>query len=127
MLNKTIYQKGRDGKVFTGEGIWDGGVRINAVQPGKMALGSGELALHVVPGALTSVDAAAKAVTPVLKDLDTLIPQWFPEAEKTAQREFKKNPDTDTQSRLDVLKRTSRQLRGDDEPEIEDKFSNDAF
>jgi hypothetical protein len=122
MLNKTIYQKGRDGQIFTGEGIWDGGVRINAVQPGKMALGSGELALHVVPGTLKSVDAAAKAVTPILKDLDSYIPQWFPETNQSKQKEFKKNPDAGTQARLDVLKRTSRQLRGDDEPEISDEF-----
>jgi hypothetical protein len=122
ILNKTIYQKGRDGKVFSGEGIWDGSVRINAVQPGKMALGSGELALHVVPGVLKSVDEAAKAAIPILKDLDSLVPQWFSEADKNAQKEFRKNPDSGTQARLDVLKRTSHQLRGDDEAEISDEF-----
>ena len=62
ILNQTIHQKGRAGQIFTGEGIWDGGVRINAIKPGEMSEGSGELTLHVVKGSLRSIDDAKKAL-----------------------------------------------------------------
>jgi hypothetical protein len=122
ILNATIYKKGLAGKVFTGEGLWDGGVRIHSVKPGTMSPGAGELTLHIVPGSLTSVDQAKKALIPVLKDLDALIPSWFPEVDKNAQKEYLKNPDPDMQDRLDNMKRTSKKATGDSESERPDEF-----
>lgn len=122
ILNKTIYSKGRQGQIFTGEGIWDGGVRINAVKPGGKSEGNGELVLHVVPGSLNSINDAVKAITPLMKDLDPLIPTWFPEANREGQKAFKKDPNQKEKERLDALKQTTRRLRGDDEPVHSDEF-----
>ncbi len=119
ILNATIYKKGLAGKIFTGEGIWDGGVRINSVKPGQMSPGAGELTLHIVPGALHSPEEAKKAVIPILRDLDSLMPGWFPEVDKNAQKAYLKNPDADTSERLSNLKRTTR---GEPEAERSDEF-----
>ncbi len=119
ILNQTIYQKNRAGQIFSGEGIWDGSVRVHSVKPGGMSEGSGELALHVIPGKLTSVDDAKKALVPILRDLDALMPTWFPETDKAAQKQFKKVPDEGEQDRLDILKRTHSRLK---EPERSDEF-----
>lgn len=122
ILNKTIFDKGRKGQIFTGEGIWDGGVRINAIKPGTMSEGNGELVLHIVPNSLHSVEEAKKAITPLLKDLDALIPIWFPEAKKEGQKNYKKEPTADVTDRLNTLKQTTRRLRGDDQPVHSDEF-----
>lgn len=119
ILNQTIHQKGRAGEIFTGEGIWDGGVRIHSVKPGGMSEGSGELTLHVVKGSLTSIEDAKKALVPILRDLDLLIPTWFPETDKAAQKQYMKTPDEGDTERLAQLKRQASRLK---EPERSDEF-----
>lgn len=119
VLIKVIREKERVGDVFTGEGIWDGGVKVNAVKPGEVSIGKGEFALHVVKGSISSLDDAKRVLVPVLRDLDTFIPEWFPEVDKTAQKVFRKNPDSNQQARLDALKRAHSSLKG---PKGKDEF-----
>lgn len=120
ILNKTIREKGRTETVFTGEGIWDGGVKTNAVKPGGETLGKGELALHIKRGSVKSIEEAKRVVVPVLRDIDSYIPQWFPEVDKVAQKDFRKNPEANTQARLDTLKRAFSNFNA---PKGSDNFS----
>lgn len=117
ILNQTIRNK--QSGVFTGEGIWDGSVNIHNTKAGAPVEANGELTLHVNKGSVKSLDDAKRALTPSLKELDSLIPSWFPEVDKVAQKQFLKNPNQGDQGRLDTLKRTYGRLS---EPQGKDEF-----
>lgn len=117
---RAIREVGNESGIFAGTGIWDGSVRTNGINPGKGITGSGEMAIHLIPGSISSVDEAKKSLIAILKSLDALIPTWFPEIDKTAQKAFKKNPDVETADKLATLKRQTATV--DTEPERVDDF-----
>jgi hypothetical protein len=113
LLNATIYRKERVGQVFTGEGIWDASVRLNAVSPGEKANGKAEWVLHLVAGSVNSLSDCVKAVAPILKETDELIGEWFEEASPAAQKNYlkSKGSDEDENKRLANLKRQMNKLK----------------
>lgn len=123
VLNKTIFQTGKAGKIFTGEGIWDASVRINAIKPGQVANGSAELALHIVPGSVQSTKQLAIEVKGLMKDLDAALPTLFKELDKKAQKAFMKGGDEEEGQRLRGLKKQMRAQKGD-EREVGSKEDN---
>lgn len=123
VLNKTIHQTGKAGKIFTGEGIWDAGVRVNAVKPGQVALGSAELALHLVPGSVKSTKQLAIEVKALMKDLDVVLPTLFKELDKKAQKAYMKGGDEEGSADLKGLKKQMRKRNGDDRA-VADKEDN---
>ena len=123
VLNKTIFQTGKAGKIFTGEGIWDASVRINAIKPGQVANGSAELALHIVPGSIQSTKQLAIEVKGLMKDLDAALPTLFKELDKKAQKDFMKGGDDEEGQRLRGLKKQMRAQKGD-EREVGSKEDN---
>lgn len=110
--------------VFTGEGIWDASVRINAIKPGTATTGSAEIAMHIVPGSFSSAKEVANAVKVFISKLDAMIPVWFEETDKTAQKIFMKTKDTNDIQRMQALKKNVRKREADDEKvgDHEDNF-----
>ena len=111
-------------QVFTGEGIWDASVRINAIKPGTATTGSAEIAMHITPGSFSSAKEVASAVRTFITKLDAMIPVWFDEVDKTAQKAFMKSKDTNDIQRMQALKKNVRKREADDEKvsDYEDNF-----
>lgn len=111
-------------EVFTGEGIWDASVRVNAIKPGAATTGSAEIAMHIVPGSFSSAKEVTSAVKTFLSKLDAMIPVWFEEVDKTAQKAFMKSKDTNDIERMQALKKNVRKREADDEKvsDYEDNF-----
>lgn len=111
-------------QVFTGEGIWDASVRINAIKPGTATTGSAEIAMHITPGAFSSAKEVVNAVKVFISKLDAMIPVWFEEVDKTAQKAFMKSKDSNDIQRMQALKKNVRKREADDEKvsDYEDNF-----
>ena len=87
ILNQVITWREKK-EYFTGQGIWEGSVRLNDVKAGDKVRGVGELVLD------TTVDKTPRTlyqylpgVNEVLTDLDEFIPRWFSEIEPQTETE----------------------------------------